>query len=174
MIGILPGAVHAQALNASASASSTRTTADMARFERRAALAKELGGTHVSITEDLPPALWEFNPPVEAYPERVPPGGSMIPDGHSFRPSDDPYPAWFIYRVSLMKIFPPPELQPYVDMKYAGQIAGILEARCAVLRKLGLKAHWNSNEPQVLPEAFFKAYPRLRGPRRTRTFPLDG
>jgi len=36
------------------------------------ALAKELGGTHVSITEDLPPALWEFNPPVEAYPDRIP------------------------------------------------------------------------------------------------------
>jgi hypothetical protein len=196
MIGILPGAVYAQALNASASASSTRTTADMPRFERRAALAKELGGTHVSITEDLPPALWEFNPPVEAYPDRIPPGASINlggdsaveassprscerervdsastaefrikSDGRSFSPSDDPYPAWFIYRVSLMKVFPPPELQPYVDMKYASRIAGILEARCAVLRKLGLKAHWNSNEPQVLPEAFFKVYPRLRGPR---------
>jgi len=76
MIGILPYAADAQALNASASASSTRTTADMARFERRAALAKELGGTHVSITEDLPPALWEFNPPVEAYPQCIPPGAA--------------------------------------------------------------------------------------------------
>jgi hypothetical protein len=140
-IGVLPCAVRAQALNASASSSSTHATADLARFERRAALARELGGTHVSITEDLPPSLWQFDPP------------------------DDPYPAWFVYRVSLLKIFPPPELQPYVDMNYAGQIAGILEARCAVLRKLGLKAHWNSNEPQVLPEAFFRAYPRLRGPR---------
>jgi hypothetical protein len=165
MIGVLPCAVHAQAMNASASSSSTRTTADLARFERRAALARELGGTHVSITEDLPPALWEFNPPVKAYPERIPSGGSMRSDVSSAGSADDPYPAWFIYRVSLMKIFPPPELQPYVDMKYAAQIAAILEARCAVLRRLGLKAHWNSNEPQVLPEAFFKAYPRLRGPR---------
>jgi hypothetical protein len=52
-----------------------------------------------------------------------------------------------------------------VDAKYAADIVRILEARCAVLRKLGLKAHWNSNEPQVLPEAFFRAHPRLRGPR---------
>jgi hypothetical protein len=137
----LPAIGHAQALNASAAASSTGPTADLARFERRAALSKEMGATHMSITEDLPPSLWQFNPP------------------------GDPYPAWFVYRVSLLKIFPPKELQPYVDMKYAGEIAGILAERCVVLRKLGLKAHWNSNEPQVLPEAFFQAYPRLRGPR---------
>jgi hypothetical protein len=137
----LPGTGHAQALNASAAASSTGTTADLARFERRAALSKEMGATHVSITEDLPPSLWQFNPP------------------------EDPYPAWFVYRVSLLKIFAPKDVQPFVDMKYAGEITQILEQRCAVLRKLGLKAHWNSNEPQVLPEAFFQAYPRLRGPR---------
>jgi hypothetical protein len=137
----LPGAGRAQALNASAAASSTGPTADLARFERRGALSKELGATHMAITEDLLPSLWQFNPP------------------------GDPYPAWFVYRVSLLKIFPPKEVQPYVDMNYAGEIARILEERCAVLRKLGLKAHWNSNEPQVLPEAFFQAYPRLRGPR---------
>ena len=141
LVLFLPVLGRAQALNAAAADSSTKSTADPARFARRAALAKELGATHVSITEDLPPALWQFTP------------------------SDDPYPAWFVYRVSLLKIFAPKEAQPFVDMAYAGRIARILEERCAVLRKLGLKAHWNSNEPQVLPEAFFQAYPRLRGPR---------
>ncbi len=141
LVLLLPGLGCAQALNASASNSSTKTTADPARFERRAALSKDLGATHVSITEDLRPALWQFDPP------------------------DDPYPAWFVYRVSLLKVFAPKELQPYVDMAYAERIARILEERCAVLRRLGLKAHWNSNEPQVLPEAFFQAYPKLRGPR---------
>jgi len=41
----------------------------------------------------------------------------------------------------------------------------ILEQRCAVLRKYGLKAFWNANEPAVMPEAFFTAFPALRGPR---------
>jgi len=141
LILLLPGLACAQALNAAAADSSTKATADPVRFERRAALAKELGATHVSISEDLPPALWQFNPP------------------------DDPYPAWFVYRASLLKIFAPKAVQPYVDMAYAERIARILEERCVVLRRLGLKAHWNSNEPQVLPEAFFQAHPRLRGPR---------
>ena len=43
--------------------------------------------------------------------------------------------------------------------------AALLEERCKILRRLGLKAHWGSNIPQVMPEAFFAAYPQLRGPR---------
>jgi hypothetical protein len=114
---------------------------DLAAFERNAKLAKELGATHVVITDNLPPALWQFDPP------------------------DDPYPAWFVYRPSLLKIFPPKEVQPYVNMEYAEKIAQVLEARCRILRQLGLKAYWGANEPQVMPEAFFTAFPELRGPR---------
>ena len=122
LVLFLPVLGRAQALNAAAADSSTKSTADPVRFARRAALAKELGATHVSITEDLPPALWQFNPP------------------------DDPYPAWFVYRVSLLKVFAPKEVQPFVDMAYAGRIARILEERCAVLRKLGLKKYSKKNK----------------------------
>ncbi len=45
------------------------------------------------------------------------------------------------------------------------RVAAILEERCKILRRLGLKAHWAANIPQVMPEAFFTAYPQLRGPR---------
>ena len=114
---------------------------DLAAFERNAKLAKDLGATHVVITDNLPPALWEFDPP------------------------GDPYPAWFVYRPDFLKIFPPKEVQPYVNMEYAEKVAQLLEARCRVLRQLGLKAYWAANEPQVMPEAFFTAYPLLRGPR---------
>jgi hypothetical protein len=114
---------------------------DLAFFEKKARLSKELGATFVTITDELPPAMWQFDP------------------------KNDPYPGWFIYRPSLLKIFPPKEVQPYVNMPYAGKIAGILEARCKILRQYGLKATFNSNEPQTLPEAFFVAYPELRGPR---------
>ena len=110
-------------------------------FERNAARAKQLGATHVLITEDLPPALWEMDVP------------------------GDPYPAWYMYHPGLLKIFPPAALEKYVDKTYAEKVAVLFEARCAVLRRLGLKAAYGANEPHVLPEAFFTDHPDLRGPR---------
>jgi hypothetical protein len=138
--------LHPQVGNAQAplkndAESARRDAENIAFFERKATLAKELGATFVSISEEVPPAMWQFDPP------------------------DDPYPAWFINRPSLLKVFPPKEVQPYVDMAYAERIAKIFEQRCQVLRKLGLKASWNSNEPQTLPEKFFTAFPQLRGAR---------
>ncbi|HVS54059.1 MAG TPA: hypothetical protein VHD62_17015 [Opitutaceae bacterium] len=114
---------------------------ELALFERKATLAKRLGATHVPLTDGLPAATWQFQPP------------------------DDPYPAWFIQRPDFLKLFPPAEVRPFVDMNYGERIATILEERCKILRRLGLKAHWAANIPQVLPEAFFTAYPQLRGPR---------
>lgn len=114
---------------------------NLAEFERKATLAKQLGATHVPITDNLPPAKWEF------------------------QPANDPYPGWFIQRPDLLKLFPPPEVKPYVNAEHGQRVVEILEERCKILRKVGLKAHWGSNLPQVLPEAFFAAYPQLRGPR---------
>ena len=132
----------------SAAASSTSTvalsafdTSELAVFERKATLAKRLGASHVPLTDGLPVAKWQF------------------------QPADDPYPAWFIQRPDFLKLFPPAEVRPFVDTNYGDRIVTILEERCKILRRLGLKAHWGSNIPQVLPEAFFTAYPQLRGPR---------
>jgi hypothetical protein len=110
-------------------------------FDKFAAKAKEHGATHIRITENIPPSLYQFD--VEG----------------------DPYPAWYIYHADLMKIFPPARLQPYVNMEYAKFMASILEERCKILRKYGLKGHFRSNEPHVLPEKFFTDNPQLRGPR---------
>ncbi len=114
---------------------------ELAVFERKATLAKRLGATHVPLTDGLPPAKWQFVP------------------------ADDPYPGWFIQRPDFLKLFPPASVQPFVDLEYGRRVAAILEARCQILRRLGLKAHWASNIPQVMPEPFFAAYPQLRGPR---------
>jgi hypothetical protein len=111
-----------------------------AEFERKATLSKELGATHIVVTEGLPLARWEMDP-------------------------KDPYPMWFVHHATLLKIYPPKSVQPYVNMPYAQQVSGIIAQRCALLRRLGLKAVWNGNEPAVMPEAFFAAYPQLRGPR---------
>ena len=129
---------------AAAPATTAVTEADareLARFERKATLAKRLGATHVPLTDGLPTSQWQYQPP------------------------NDPYPAWFIQRPDFFKLFPAPEVQPFVDMGYGRRVATLLEERCQILRRLGLKAHWAANLPQVMPEAFFTAYPQLRGPR---------
>jgi hypothetical protein len=125
---------------AAADDTARRDAADLAQFDHKAALSKELGATHIIITQGLPLSTWEMD-------------------------QADPYPAWYVHHASLLKIFPPPEVQPYVNMDYAARVSAILEKRCAILRKYSLKAVWDANEPAVMPEAFFTAYPELRGPR---------
>lgn len=115
--------------------------AALAAFEKDAAAAKASGATHVMVSADVPPALWQFDTP------------------------GDPYPGWFVARPNILKLFPPPELQPFVDLDYAKRVAAIVEERCKILRRHGLKGAWRQNEPQVLPDAFFVAHPRLRGAR---------
>jgi hypothetical protein len=110
-------------------------------FEKNAQRAKELGATHILITENLPPSMWQYEE------------------------SGDPYTAWFVNNPGLLKIFPPKMIKPFVNVQYSDKVVGILKERCDVLRKLDLKAHWFTNEPQVLPEGFFAKYPHLRGPR---------
>jgi hypothetical protein len=70
-----------------------------------------------------------------------------------------------MYHPGLLKIFPPAALEKYVDRDYAEKVAALFQARCEVLRRLGLKAAYTANEPHVLPEAFFTDHPDLRGPR---------
>ena len=98
------------------------------------------GATYMLVTEGLPLATWEMD-------------------------SADPYPMWFVHHAGLLTIFPPEELQPDVEAGYSAQVTGILQQRCEFWGKYGLKGVWNANEPEVLPEAFFTAYPELRGPR---------
>ncbi len=141
-IGFLAGSSLAQttAPRGVAGDAAKRQAADLAQFERKAVLSKELGATYMLVTEGLPLATWEMD-------------------------SADPYPMWFVHHAGLLTIFPPEELQPYVEAGYSAQVTGILQQRCEVLGKYGLKGVWNANEPEVLPEAFFTAYPELRGPR---------
>jgi hypothetical protein len=119
---------------------SDRQADDLAFFEKKAAFSKELGATHMLVTDGLPPATWEMDPA-------------------------DPYPMWFVHHASLLIIFPPKELEPFVDARYAAETRDIMRQRCEVLGRFGLKGAWNANEPAVLPEAFFTAHPELRGPR---------
>ena len=114
---------------------------ELENFEKYVIKAKEIGATHVDITFNLPPALWQFDTP------------------------GDPYPVWYAYRPGLMKIFPPAILKPYINLDYAEKVASLLQARCEILRRHGMRGAYFANEPYVLPEAFFKDHPELRGAR---------
>ena len=77
----------------------------------------------------------------------------------------DPYPAWAMSNVGLLKVAPPEALKPFLPQDYADTVMGILRSRCAVLRKLGLKAAFTTFEPQILPETVYEAHPLWRGPQ---------
>lgn len=111
-------------------------------FESFARRAKQSGATHIVITaEDLPWASWQMDTP------------------------GDPYPAWAMSNVGLLKVSPPEALKPFLPDDYAGTVIGILRSRCTVLRKLGLKAAFTTFEPQILPERVYEAHPLWRGPQ---------
>jgi len=140
LLALMPLAGPAPAAPRHQAFASDRDEEDLARFEHRAALSRQLGATQMVVTEGLPLATWEID-------------------------NTDPYPAWFIHHATLFKIFPPAEVQPYVDMAYATRVQQIVARRCAILRRHGLTAVWTANEPAVLPEPFFTAHPEYRGPR---------
>jgi len=115
---------------------------NLADFEAFARRAKLSGATHIVLTgEDLPWATWQLDTP------------------------GDPYPAWAMSNIGLLKIATPAALKPYLPQDYADTVMGILRSRCDVLRKLGLKAAFTTFEPQMLPEPVFEAHPLWRGPQ---------
>lgn len=110
-------------------------------FEAFAVKAKELGATHVHITQGLPLAMWQYDTP------------------------GDPYPAWMEHQVGLLEIFPPDAMCPHVPEEYSKALVEALSARTEVLRGLGMKALFVSNAPQVVPEGVLEENPLWRGPR---------
>jgi hypothetical protein len=115
---------------------------NLADFESFARRAKQSGATHIVITaEDLPWASWQMDTP------------------------GDPYPAWAMSNVGLLKVSPPEALKPFLPADYPVTVIGILRSRCTVLRKLGLKAAFTTFEPQFLPERVYEAHPLWRGPQ---------
>jgi hypothetical protein len=113
-----------------------------ASFEDFARKAKKSGATHIVLTaEDLPWAMWQMDTP------------------------GDPYPAWAMSNVGLLKVAPPDALQSMLPKDYADMVLRILRSRCEVLRKLGLKAAFTTFEPQFLPERVYEAHPLWRGPQ---------
>ena len=111
-------------------------------FESFVISAKAQGATHINlVNKDIPLSYWQYDSP------------------------GDPYPAWAIGTVGLLKISIPEALKPYLPAEYAESIMTILEKRCKVLRKHGMKAALYTFEPQMLPEKVFTDHPLWRGAR---------
>ncbi|MBL8227078.1 MAG: hypothetical protein JNL98_01320 [Bryobacterales bacterium] len=119
-----------------------RYSGSITAFEDFARQAKQSGATHIVITaEDLPWAMWQMDTP------------------------GDPYPAWAVSNVGLLKVSIPAALEPFLPKEYSARVLAILRERCEVLRKLGLKAAFTTFEPQILPERVYEAHPLWRGPQ---------
>ncbi|WP_221033186.1 hypothetical protein [Actomonas aquatica] len=114
---------------------------DIHDFEAFAVRAQQSGATHIDVTQDLPLAYWELDTP------------------------GDPYPSWVIYKFGLLKTTRPGVIKDYVPAEHSERVMSILEERCRVLRRLGLKGWFLSSEPAMLPEAVFTDHPLWRGAR---------
>lgn len=69
------------------------------------------------------------------------------------------------YNRSVAAFFPDEILTPFIPEEFVIKNRQLLLYKAGILRELGLTAYFRSNEPRFLPESFFEAYPRFRGPR---------
>ena len=82
-----------------------------------------------------------------------------IPEGRNF---------WFeytSYNPTPYKFFPDPKIAPFIPAEFVKRNRELLLAKAEILREYGLDAAFWSYEPNFLPEAFFEAYPHMRGAR---------
>lgn len=66
---------------------------------------------------------------------------------------------------NIYKFYPSKKILPFVPEKFVRDNRQLLLAKATILRENGLEAAFFSNEPEIIPSAFFEAYPNLRGPR---------
>lgn len=69
------------------------------------------------------------------------------------------------YNRSVAVFFPDEKIAPFIPEAFVKNNRKLLEGKLEIIRNLGLSAAYRSNEPRYLPEAFFKQYPHLLGPR---------
>ena len=121
--------------------SATRNAGDFEVLASQAARLRQRGRVEVGI-----------NSLAERTLSDIPPGGSSWHDYTTTLPS-------------LEKIFPHPDLQPFVDAEHVRRNQQLLREKLPILRRHKLDAAAQFHMPWILPEGFFEKYPHLRGPR---------
>lgn len=66
---------------------------------------------------------------------------------------------------NLYKFYPDKKIEPFIPQSFIQSNRKLLLAKAKILRDNGMEAAFFSNEPEIMPSAFFEAYPHLRGPR---------
>jgi hypothetical protein len=66
---------------------------------------------------------------------------------------------------TMYKFYPHPRIAPFLPADWVEKNRQLLLAKARILREAGLDAAFSSNDTHFLPEAFFRRYPHLRGPR---------
>ncbi len=119
----------------------TFSSKNLSEFEKKAIKAKELGATHITISQ-IEKSRWQWE-----------------------RDMEDPYPNWGMLLTALFKIIVPEELKEWLPEDYAERNLNLIKQRGAILKKHGLKAAVTMKEPCYLPEEVFRTHPNWRGPR---------
>lgn len=115
---------------------------DIEAFARHAEIAVDCGATHLFVGE-IP---FQYD-------------NWVLPD-----PSD-PYAAWCNHSLSILRVCPPDELQPWVSIEHAKAVQAHLSQQLEIADKHGLKGVCFAVEPLWLPEEVYRAHPRWRGPQ---------
>lgn len=110
-------------------------------FEKQAQRAKAAGATHVLVSQ-LPRSWWMWE-----------------------KDFKDPYPNWCMGHAQIFKLVCPPQLEKYLPTDFIRECFELVQARCEILRRLGLKPAMHSNEPFWLPEEVYRDHPAWRGAR---------
>jgi hypothetical protein len=117
---------------------------DLPRFEKFARRAARHGATHVCVSR-LPFARGRLKDPRDPRPEWV------------------SWPVWSMINTGLLHVVPLPELARWLPQDEARANLALLRKRGAILRKLGLRATFEANDPMWLPEGVYEAHPEWRG-----------
>ena len=84
---------------------------------------------------------------------------------HDLPPGGSPWHEYCVQAAPFIRVLPHPKLAPFMPKAFVRKNLDLLRARVRVLKKLGLGAAYYGQEPFYAPEAFFRKYPHLRGPR---------
>ncbi len=82
-----------------------------------------------------------------------------VPEGRNF------WHEYTSYNPTPYKFFPDPKIAPFIPEEFVRKNQELILAKAEILREYGLDAAFWSYEPNYLPEAFFEAYPHMRGAR---------
>lgn len=84
---------------------------------------------------------------------------------HEIPPGGSPWHEYAAFNPTPAKFFPDPMVAPFIPESFVIRNRQLLLEKARILTEMGLGAAFWSYEPNFLPEAFFEAYPFLRGPR---------